>query len=142
MKSSRIICFCVYILILFQPVSAQYNEWKYSGSFFINTTEEGAFLPESATVEQFPVLVRLSKDFFNFSQAKQYGEDLRFSMKKGEPLAYQIEKWDRDRGIADIWVRVPEIRGIHARKLLSGGVSRMLKVNPAGLQFLIGPMDF
>ncbi|MCE9561393.1 MAG: DUF2341 domain-containing protein [Planctomycetes bacterium] len=92
-------------------VRAEYPGWKHSGSVFVLTTPEGASLPASATVEGFPLLVRLHKDFFDFSQAKANGEDLRFSSAKGEPLAYQIEEWDAVKGVASIWVRVPKIQG-------------------------------
>ena len=89
----------------------QYSGWKYSGSVFIITTPEGANLPSSVVEKDFPLLVRLHKDFFNFSQAKPDGADIRFSTSSGEPLAYQIEDWDAARGIASIWVRIPVIKG-------------------------------
>ncbi len=77
---------------------------------FINTTPDGADLPATASVEGFPVLVRLNRDFFDFASAKANGEDLRFSAD-GKPLAYQIEQWDAARGAASVWVRVPKISG-------------------------------
>ncbi len=39
-------------------------------------------------------LVRLHKDFFDFSQAKAGGEDLRVESSSGVPLAYQVEEWN------------------------------------------------
>ena len=51
------------------------------------------------------------KDWFNFSQAKANGEDLRFSTSTGQPLAYEIEQWDAAAGEASIWVRIPTILG-------------------------------
>ncbi|MFN7291760.1 MAG: DUF2341 domain-containing protein [Pirellula sp.] len=91
--------------------SAQYPDWQHSGSMFILTTPEGANLPAAATVKDFPLLVRLNKDFFEFGQAKADGADLRFSTKNGEPLAYQIEEWDAANGLASIWVKIPIITG-------------------------------
>ena len=82
---------------------AQYAEWKHSGSIWILTTPEGADLPESATVKDFPVLVRLHRDFFPFSEAATDGRDIRFS-SGGKPLAFEIEKWDAEKGTASIWV--------------------------------------
>jgi hypothetical protein len=93
------------------PVNAQYPEWKYSGSVFVLTTPEGANLPAEAVVENFPLLVRLNKDFFNFSHALPNGDDLRFSTPTGAPLAHQIEEWDASKGVASIWVRIPKITG-------------------------------
>ncbi len=89
---------------------AQFSEWKHSSSIWILTTPEGADLPESAAVKDFPVLVRLHRDFFAFFDAAEDGTDIRFSYD-GKPLAFEIEKWDADNGTASIWVRIPEILG-------------------------------
>ena len=85
--------------------------WKHSGSMWLLTTSEGADLPETAVVDGFPLLVRLHKDFFDFSQAKANGEDLRFTSHNGQPLKFQIEEWDATKSVASIWVRVPTING-------------------------------
>ncbi|MFM7149512.1 MAG: DUF2341 domain-containing protein, partial [Gemmataceae bacterium] len=90
---------------------ASYAGWKHSGSIYLLTTPEGADLPSSASEKDFPVLVRLHRDFFNFRQANAKGDDLRFTTSTGTPLAYQIDEWDATRGEASIWVRIPEIRG-------------------------------
>src|SRR5271154_3671681 len=84
---------------------ADYQGWKHSGSIYLLTTPEGANLAASTEVEDFPVLVRLHKDFFNFSQAKANGEDVLFSTADGKPLAYEIDEWDPTGGTASIWVR-------------------------------------
>jgi hypothetical protein len=88
-----------------------YEKWLHRGSVFIITTAEGAHLPAGASVEEFPVLVRLNKGWFDFTKAKAKGEDVRFSTASGKPLAYQIEQWDAAKGEASIWVRVPKIEG-------------------------------
>ena len=90
---------------------AQYPGWKHSGSVYVITTPEGADLPASVSVENFPLLVRLHKDYFDFTQAQAKGEDLRLATATGEPLAYQIEEWDAAGGVASVWVRVPKITG-------------------------------
>jgi hypothetical protein len=97
--------------------TSPYANWKHTGSLWILTTPEGADLPQSAAVEQFPLLVQLHQDFFDFRQAKPQGEDLRFSSSSGEPLAYQIEDWDAKRGVANLWVRIPKIRGASRQEL-------------------------
>ena len=96
---------------LAMSAAAQFPDWQHSGSLFILTTPEGANLPASAAEKDFPLLVRLHKDFFDFSQAKANGEDLRFSTSAGAPLVFQIEEWDAARGVASVWVRIPVIRG-------------------------------
>ena len=90
--------------------SAQYPGWQHEGSLFILTTPEGADLPAGAAEANFPLLVRLNKGNFDFSQTKSKGEDLRFSAA-GRPLAYQIEEWDAANGRASVWVRIPRIQG-------------------------------
>ena len=99
------------LLVLPEMAQAQYPGWKHSGSVYLLTTPEGAKLPTSASEDGFPLLVRLHKDFFNFSQAKANGEDIRFSTSTGTPLAYQIEEWDPANGTGSIWVRIPTIKG-------------------------------
>jgi len=90
---------------------AQRTGWKYSGSVVINTTPSGADLAASTVEKEFPLLVRLDKDWFDFEQAKSHGDDIRFSTPGGKALPYQIEHWDAAVGAASIWVRVPEIKG-------------------------------
>ena len=83
---------------------------------YILTTPEGANLPASASVRDFPLLVRLHRDHFRFSEAAAEGSDIRFSAG-GKPLAYEIEEWDRVAGEASIWVRIPSIRGNDSQEI-------------------------
>ena len=106
-----LLCAVAMILSLVSSVSAQYEDWKYSGSIYILTTPEGADLPASALVKDFPLLIRLDKDFFEFTQVKSSGEDIRFSTPLGTELPYQIEQWNASEGTATIWVRIPIIKG-------------------------------
>jgi hypothetical protein len=106
------LCAAVALGIAFAgPASAQYPGWRHAGSVFVLTTPEGADLPATATVENFPLLVRLHKDSFDFTQAKPNGEDLRVSSGRGEPLAFQIDEWDAANGVAGVWVRLPKLVG-------------------------------
>lgn len=106
-----LILIAIVSLIAPNIVSAQYPGWSHTGVVNILTTPDGANLPASAIIREFPLLVRLSGDFFDFAQAKANGEDLRFSTPAGMALKYQIDEWDSSRRTASIWVRVPEIRG-------------------------------
>ena len=99
------------LLVLLAAASAQDQGWRYSGSVYILTTPEGADLPAAASEKDFPLLVRLHKEYFDFRQAKPAGEDIRFFTSDGAPLAYQIEEWDAANGTASIWVRIPAIKG-------------------------------
>jgi len=98
-------------MTLLATTQAGYVGWSHAGSIWILTTPEGANLPATASEANFPVLVRLSKDGFDFSQAKAAGEDIRFADAAGTPLAYQIEEWDAAAGTASIWLRIPVIKG-------------------------------
>ena len=107
----------VTLLLFFQMASAQYKDWKYSGSMYILTTPEGAAIPETASEADFPLLIRLNHDYFDFKQAKGGGEDIRFATSDGNPLSYQIELWNATEGKASIWVRIPNIRGNARQKI-------------------------
>jgi len=109
MTKKMMICGAI-VLTLLQTAQAQYTGWSHSGSLAILTTPEGADLPATVSEENFPLLVRLNKEWFNFTQAKAKGDDLRFSADN-KPLAYQIEEWDAAAGTASIWVRIPLIKG-------------------------------
>lgn len=97
------------VLAAAQFVAAQSPDWAHSGALCLLTTPEGADLPAGAVVHDFPVLVRLHRDFFDFRQANADGSDLRFSTA-GQPLPHEVEAWDPTAGEASIWVRVPVIR--------------------------------
>ncbi len=102
------------LLALVQAGFAQYPGWQHTGSFYILTNPEGAALPAAATEEGFPLLLRLDKDAFDFTQAQAKGEDLRFAAA-GKPLAYQIEAWNPTESI--IWLRIPTIKGNAHQKI-------------------------
>jgi hypothetical protein len=99
-------------MALLHTATAQYQGWQHSGSFFLLTTPEGANLPATASLEGFPLLLRLDKDCFDFKQAQGAGEDLRFAAG-GKPLVYQIDNWDATAATAAIWVRIPVIMEIY-----------------------------
>ncbi len=88
-----------------------YKTWQHHGAMIMNTTATGAAMPATAACEKFPLLVRLHKDWFDFSQAKTNGDDIRFVSESGEALPYFIESWDSAAGSAAIWVRIPKITG-------------------------------
>jgi hypothetical protein len=103
--------FALSLIIGMQITQTQAADWRFSGSLFINTTPDGASIPTGASVKDFPLLVRLHSDWFDFSQAQDNGADLRFVTPEGAPLGFQIEDWNPSSGNASIWVRVPEIQG-------------------------------
>ena len=111
---TKVITTTLAFLGLLHMASAQYPGWQHTGSFYILTNPEGADLPATATEEGFPLLLRLDKDAFDFTQAQAKGEDLRFAAA-GKPLAYQIEEWNATGSI--IWLRIPTIKGNAHQKI-------------------------
>ena len=100
--------------VLLFPFLAQadpYAGWAHTGTLTILTTPDGANLPAGAAVAEFPVVVRLDRDWFDFREAKPTGEDVRFSTADGHALPYEVEDWDAAKGAASIWVRIPRIEG-------------------------------
>ncbi len=116
MKRNQTMISAAILLTLLTTASAQYPGWRQAGSFYVLTTPEGANLPASASEEGFPLLLRLDKDSFDFKQAQAKGEDLRFAAE-GKPLAYQVETWDAAAATANIWVRIPTIKGNAHQKI-------------------------
>ncbi|MEI6234385.1 MAG: DUF2341 domain-containing protein [Planctomycetota bacterium] len=115
--SALMLCLGTRLAVAEDKAAGAYQDWAHSGSLFILTTPEGTNLPATASEQEFPLLVWLNKDWFDFKQAKPAGEDIRFSSDTGVPLKYQIEEWDAANGTACIWVRIPAIKG-NARQAL------------------------
>jgi hypothetical protein len=84
-------------------------EWAYSRRLFFNTTPSGANV--SGAVRDFPVLIRLTRNNFNFSQAGSDGSDLRFTKADNSPLPFEVERWDPDAGLAEVWVKADTVFG-------------------------------
>ncbi|MBK8096065.1 MAG: DUF2341 domain-containing protein [Planctomycetes bacterium] len=95
-----------------------FQAWRHHGTCWLLTDQDGAGMAADAVVEQFPVLLRLHRAFFDFAQAQPLGEDLRVCDATGVTLAHEIEHWDATAGTASVWVRVPRIRGDARQPLL------------------------
>lgn len=89
-----------------------FQAWKHKSLITVNIQSLG--LGTGSKVMDFPLLVRLNKDNFNFSQAADSGRDLRVSKADGALLEYQITRWDTAAERAELWVRVDTIRGDRA----------------------------
>jgi len=88
---------------------AKYEQWQHSQYIILNTTSEGADIPEN--VLNFPLLIRLDESNFHFDQAREKGQDIRFTDPQGNPLPYEIECWDKANKTAEIWVKLPIVPG-------------------------------
>lgn len=69
----------------------------------LNTTPTGAGIATALT--NYPVPIQLSKDNFNFAEAKPDGADIRFAKAEGTILPHEIELWDAANQQAAIWVK-------------------------------------
>jgi hypothetical protein len=90
-------------------VLSAFLAWSHNAVLTLNTTASGVGI--SGNVYNFPVLVRLSSEQFDFSQAKADGGDVRFVKRDGTLLAREIERWDPVTGHAELWVRVDTVYG-------------------------------
>lgn len=87
-------------------MATDFSLWKYRARVYINTTATGANI--TATVSNFPALVRLTTSNFTFSEASATGADIRFtSSDSNDLLSYEIESWTAST--AEIWVKIPTI---------------------------------
>lgn len=85
-------------------VNAWWNEnWNYRKQLTFDNSQQ------SENLIDFPVMVKLTSNNFDFSKAKTDGSDIRFvSSNDSTQLFHEIEKWDPDDE-AIIWVKVPQI---------------------------------
>jgi hypothetical protein len=88
---------------------SRFGGWTHSRSVLLNTSGTGANV--AGTVHGFPVLVRLTPQVFDYSQAQPDGGDIRFAKPDSTPLAFEIERWDPLAGIAAVWVKVDTVQG-------------------------------
>ena len=66
----------------------------------------------ASTLENFPVLVRLSDvTGFDFADFTTPADELRFTDAFGNNLDYEIDTWDSTTGTALVWVSVPSLSG-------------------------------
>ena len=92
-----------------QPDTIMNPAWNYARTFYLNTTALGAGV--AGTVTGFPVLIRLTRNNFDFSQARSDGQDCKFTKADNTSLPFEIERWDPAAARAEIWVKVDTIFG-------------------------------
>ncbi|MBN2576049.1 MAG: DUF2341 domain-containing protein [Deltaproteobacteria bacterium] len=85
------------------------SDWAHAGRVTVDTTLDGANVKQ--TVTDFPLLLRLDAANFAFAEARRDGADIRFVNAAGHGLAHEIERWDADGKLANLWVLVPRIEG-------------------------------
>ena len=91
--------------------------WKYARMVSLNTSAAGAAV--TGNVLDFPVLIRLTNNNFNFTQANTNGSDLRFARSDTALLPYEIERWDAVNQVAEIWVKVDTVFGSDSSQFIT-----------------------
>lgn len=86
-----------------------WSAWRHAADFRIDTRPGGADV--AGDVSDFPLLVRLDSGSLTFADAKPDGSDLRVSAPGGSALPFQVERWDASAKRAEVWIRVPLIKG-------------------------------
>jgi len=82
-----------------------YNtSWQYRKKLIFDNSAQ------SENLTNFPVLVKLTSDRFDFTLAQSAGQDIRFTDSDGITLLpYEIESYDSSSSTANIWVKVPQV---------------------------------
>jgi hypothetical protein len=79
----------------------------HAATIYINTTPEGANV--TSNVYNFPLLITLTKDNFDFTETRLDGSDLRFTGSGNRSLPFEIEQWNAELKQAVLWVNVDTI---------------------------------
>jgi hypothetical protein len=108
-KSFRYAVSTAFIVSFCAAAQDDLSDWTYKAKVFLNTTSTGAGV--TADVTDFPVAVQLGAANFDFTQAQENGEDVRFTNEAGDILPHEIEGWDSDGRVAAVWVLVDMIEG-------------------------------
>jgi len=82
-------------------------DWAHRSELYVSTAEGGA--ETYSALSSYPLLIRLDKGNFVFSEALPDGADMRFYDRDGRELAYEIERWDSRAGKAELWVSAPAL---------------------------------
>lgn len=92
-----------------------YPAWSHSLDLYYDTSPNGVNL--NGNVLDFPVLVRLTNAEFPFAEARDSGQDIRFSKPDGTPLGFEIDRYDSAAGKAEIWVRMDTVKAGYKGRL-------------------------
>lgn len=84
---------------------------RFNDSGYVIINSSGSGISSNAILVDFPLLLRLDKENFDFSQALPQGDDIRFSKTDGASLSFEIEQWDTLAKKAAVWIRIDTIYG-------------------------------
>jgi hypothetical protein len=79
----------------------RFRSWKQRGSVVVNLKSLG--MDRAWSESGIPLLLRLTRDNFDFTQAAGDGRDVRFARQDGTPLPFEISRWEASQKRAEIW---------------------------------------
>lgn len=83
--------------------------WDYRKKITFSNTVENLGV-DAVTMNDFPVLISLTSSNFDFSKARENGQDIRVTAADGvTQLSFEIERWDAVAQSAQLWVKVPQV---------------------------------
>ncbi len=71
---------------------------------WINTTLSGALLEHN--LYDFPVVIRLDHESFDFASVASHGADIGFCTPSGVAMPFEIEEWDSAENRATVWLKL------------------------------------
>ena len=67
---------------------------------------------QTENLANFPVLIKLTANNFDFTRTQTDGDDIRFvDANDATPLSYEVESWNATTKEAYVWVKVPQVDG-------------------------------
>jgi biopolymer transport protein ExbB len=101
---------CLLALTLASPAQAWWNgDWTLRKKITVDTTAAGVAIADP--IGTTAVLIRLHDGNFQFANANENGDDLRFVAADDKTLLpYHIEKYDSVLNEAFVWVKVPDLK--------------------------------
>lgn len=85
-----------------------YRTWKHRGTVFVDLKQLG--MNNAWGEAGIPLLLRLTADNFDFTQATYNGRDIRFARADGYPIPYEIARWEPEQSRAEIWIKSFDLR--------------------------------
>jgi biopolymer transport protein ExbB len=106
----RSLLMMVVLAVVAAPAAANawwQKDWPFRKEIKIDASSKGGAITLAAG--RVPLLIRLHSGNFDFKDASEKGDDLRFVAEDDKtPLAFQIESFDPLLGVATAWVDVPQ----------------------------------
>ncbi len=109
--------------------SGDLSLWKYKARITLNTSARGLNLSED--VANYPLFLHLNSLDFNFGEARNEAEDLRFADAYGKLIPFEIENWDPAGETADIWLLLDKLQAQNENQYI-----QMYWGNPGSPPFL------